>query len=256
MQGDITLPVNFGIIKQDTYYWCGPATTQMILSARGILLSESDLARSLGTTVDGTNSIRQLTAVLNDKLPDAKFIVREIADPASRQAKDLWWSDVKWSIDGGYGVGANIIAPQSNPPKPTRGEFLSYSGFPVYHYLAIMGYNEARREVLVADSGFRDYLYWASADQMATVVAGKGYTSATAVPADGVDAPAVIDFIKAFVGPVISDVKDVREQFCGQGSRDAGQYRGWRQLGQTATGANRTLVDGLADFRDHVAAVR
>lgn len=249
MQSDITLPVNFGIIKQDTYYWCGPATTQMILSARGILLSESDLARSLGTTVDGTNSIRQLTAVLNDKLPDADYIWREIADPASRQAKDLWWSDVKRSIDGGYGVGANIIAPQSNPPRPTRGEFLSYSGFPVYHYLAIMGYNEARREVLVADSGFRDYLYWASADQMATVIAGKGYTSATAAPVDDIDAPAVIDFIKTFVGPIISDVKDVREQFCGQSSRDAGQYRGWRQLGQRPDGSNRTLVDGLADLR-------
>lgn len=256
MQGDVTLPVNFGIIRQDTYYWCGPATTQMILSARGQLVGESQLARELGTTVNGTNSIDLLTAVLNDRLPDADFIWREIADPASDKAKGTFWVDVKRSIDGGYGVGANIVAPKNNPPKPTRGESLSYSGFPVYHYLAIMGYNEARREVLVADSGFPDYLYWAGADQMATVIAGKGYTSATAAPVDDLDAPAVIDFIKAFIGPVISDAKDVREQFCGRGSRDAGQFTGWRQLGQRPDGSNRTLVDGLADFRDHVGAVR
>lgn len=40
--------------------------------------------------------------------------------------------------------------------------------------------------------------------------------------------------------PVGSDVKDVREQLCGEGSRDAGEYDGWPQLG------GRTFVDALA----------
>ncbi|MFF0631520.1 N-acetylmuramoyl-L-alanine amidase [Nocardia sp. NPDC004151] len=66
---------------------------------------------------------------------------------------------------------------------------------------------------------------------------------------DGEDAPMsaaevnqIQDFITAFCGPISSDVKDIREQLCGQSQRDAGQYDGWPQLG------NRTVVDALADI--------
>ncbi|MFC9769653.1 glycoside hydrolase family 19 protein [Rhodococcus jostii] len=40
--------------------------------------------------------------------------------------------------------------------------------------------------------------------------------------------------------PIGSDVKDIREQLCGEGSRDAGEYAGWLQLG------GRTIPDALA----------
>ncbi|MFC9768477.1 peptidoglycan DD-metalloendopeptidase family protein [Rhodococcus jostii] len=40
--------------------------------------------------------------------------------------------------------------------------------------------------------------------------------------------------------PIGSDVKDIREQLCGEGSRDAGEYAGWPQLG------GRTIPDALA----------
>lgn len=33
------------------------------------------------------------------------------------------------------------------------------------------------------------------------------------------------DFITVFLGPVISDVKDIRQQITG--GRDSGQYDGW-----------------------------
>ncbi|WP_327143092.1 peptidoglycan recognition protein family protein [Nocardia sp. NBC_01327] len=49
------------------------------------------------------------------------------------------------------------------------------------------------------------------------------------------------DFITAFCGPISSDVKDIREQLCGQGQRDGAEYAGWPQLG------NRTLVDAIAE---------
>ncbi|MFD7846335.1 N-acetylmuramoyl-L-alanine amidase [Nocardia sp. NPDC059764] len=66
---------------------------------------------------------------------------------------------------------------------------------------------------------------------------------------DGEDAPMsaaevteLKEFITTFCGPIGSDVKDIREQLCGQGQRDAGQYAGWPQLN------NRTVVDALADI--------
>ncbi|WP_235681139.1 peptidoglycan DD-metalloendopeptidase family protein [Tomitella gaofuii] len=63
----------------------------------------------------------------------------------------------------------------------------------------------------------------------------------------------IIGFIKGYVGPVISDVKDVREQLTG--GRDWGEFPGWPQLGQNDDGANMTVVDSLADTRRRVIAL-
>ena len=63
----------------------------------------------------------------------------------------------------------------------------------------------------------------------------------------------IADFIKGFVGPVISDVKDIRAQLTG--GRDAGEFPGWPQLGQTSSGANLTLVDGVAAARRDITAL-
>jgi hypothetical protein len=43
-----------------------------------------------------------------------------------------------------------------------------------------------------------------------------------------------------------SNIGDIREQLCGKGSRDTGQYDGWEQLGQNEDGRNRTVVDAVA----------
>ncbi|WP_405164765.1 M23 family metallopeptidase [Nocardia sp. NBC_01499] len=74
-----------------------------------------------------------------------------------------------------------------------------------------------------------------------------------AYPGEGTDAPMtaaevkqIQDFIKGFCGPIGSDAKDIREQLCGQGSRDGGQFTGWRQLG------GKSVVDALADIRNKV----
>lgn len=78
----------------------------------------------------------------------------------------------------------------------------------------------------------------------------------------------IIGFIKAYVGPLISDVKDIREQLTG--SRDlvyeddakgnrvvdwAASFKGWKQLGQNPDGSNKTVVDSLADARDRIIAL-
>lgn len=59
-------------------------------------------------------------------------------------------------------------------------------------------------------------------------------------PMSAAEVKQVQDFVAGFVGPIGSDVKDLREQACGAGQRDAGQYDGWPQLG------GRTIVDALA----------
>lgn len=74
----------------------------------------------------------------------------------------------------------------------------------------------------------------------------------------------IIKFIQIYLGPVISDVKDIREQLTGSrdlviredGSTDwKASFKGWRQLGQNADGSNKTVVDSLGDARDRVVAL-
>ncbi|MEU8898079.1 N-acetylmuramoyl-L-alanine amidase [Nocardia sp. NPDC048505] len=57
------------------------------------------------------------------------------------------------------------------------------------------------------------------------------------------DVARIEEFITAFCGPIGSDIKDIREQLCGQGQRDNGQFGGWPQLD------GLTLVEAIADIR-------
>lgn len=182
--GDVLLKFDNTIIPQETYYWCGPATMQVLLRIRGLSVTEKYMADQLPTTTNGTDTILYLTRELNERLGDIYRTVA-VGDPPGEAAHKAFFEAVKHSVDAGYGVGANIIAPASNPPRPTRGEPLrGYGSSPIYHYLSIVGYNEKTGEIAIADSGFSPYFYWVNARQFLTVIAGKGYTwAANAVSA-------------------------------------------------------------------------
>ncbi|MEV6276137.1 N-acetylmuramoyl-L-alanine amidase [Nocardia sp. NPDC051832] len=62
-------------------------------------------------------------------------------------------------------------------------------------------------------------------------------------PMSAAEVSQIQEFITAFCGPIGSDIKDVREQLCGTGQRDAGQFAGWPQLD------GLTLVEAIADIR-------
>lgn len=180
---DLVLPHNASIIPQETYYWCGPASVQVALDVRGIGVTEADMARALGTTTNGTNHIGLIAGVLNARVP-ADYVIRQIpGDNATREQVELLWSDVLASIRAGYAVVYNLMVPPSNYPKGTRGENVQYGGGWVYHYATVVGCNPDTREVRIADSGFRPYEYWMSVEQLASCIAGKGYTATPREPA-------------------------------------------------------------------------
>lgn len=180
------LPYPRDQVTQDTGWNCGPASVQTILWSRGELFSEGDLARQLGTHQGGTDSIRQFPGVLNRHLPGANYISVEMPhDPPNPNQVERLWRDLTSSINAGYGVVGNIVAPRNNYPRAVLPSTISplYAGGTVYHYFAIMGYSDEGgfRRVWIADSGFYPYGYWMSFDQLASLIPPKGYSYATAV---------------------------------------------------------------------------
>lgn len=186
------------IVTQETGWWCGPAATQVVLNARGIKLQESAIAAQIeqienpgrGDDRDGTDYVGLIETFLDGQVPEAKYTsVYMPKDPPTKAQRDKLWSDLKKSIDAGWGVVANFVAPPNNYPRGVKGSAgPAYGGGTVYHYVALMGYDDSpsRRAVWVADSGFQPQGYWISFDQCATLIPPKGYCYANT----SVEAPA------------------------------------------------------------------
>lgn len=158
---------------QETGYFCGPGSTQIALTARGIYVSERELANELGTDIDGTDWIGQITSVLASRtgLP---YVTREIPnDPPTQFQRDLLWDDVVKSINGGNAMVGNIVAPPGNQPP----------GYPqwqtIYHYICLTGYDDETMSIHVSDpanfSGIGEY--WLTHDKLASLISPKGYSA-------------------------------------------------------------------------------
>lgn len=157
---------------QSTGYWCGPASTRIALSARGIYASQQQMANELGTTENGTDWIGQVTGVLNDHV-GAWYETKEMPnDPPTQAQRDLLWDDIVFDIDRGYALVANIVAPANNHPP-------GYPNYTIYHYFTVIGYNADTQEVLIADpAGFAPTeTYWLTFNQLATLIPPKGYSA-------------------------------------------------------------------------------
>ena len=181
------LPYDRAIVGQETGWWCGPASTQVVLNSRGIVVAEADLAREIGTTTGGTDYVGLIERVLDRVTPDAHYTSVYIEqDPPSRAQRDRLWRDILTSIDAGYGVVVNWVAPPGNYPRGVKGSVSPrYGGGVVFHYVALMGYDDAAAAaVWIADPGFWPGGYWISFDQLCSLIPPKGYCYADTTVAE------------------------------------------------------------------------
>jgi hypothetical protein len=173
------LPVNPSIVTQENGWQCGPATVQNAIWAKqDRIVSESQLARELGTTVNGTDTIEYLDRVLGNHL-GVDHLTQWIAnDPPTAQQVDVFWDRLRAAVDNGYGIAMNWIAPVGNYPRAVGGTTSpSYGGGDVYHYTLAGGYDDnGHRWVFVIDSGFQPKTYKIAVEQCVSLIAGKGYT--------------------------------------------------------------------------------
>ncbi|SDZ42385.1 Peptidase_C39 like family protein [Micromonospora pattaloongensis] len=156
---------------QPNFYYCGPASTRIALSAQGHTPSQDDVANQLGTTLAGTNSSFEIMRVLNKVIGKDVYQVREISGPgASPRQMDQLQADVVDSISNGRVVVANIVGGATDNAGFWRS-------FPGGHYVTVVGYSDEGRQVQVADpSGVGPNTYWMSTITMANWMAGRGYS--------------------------------------------------------------------------------
>lgn len=160
-------------------YWCGPAATRIALSVRmNNPPDEGALANQLGTTVNGTDTINQVTGVLNQDLGTNYYETKQIPnDPPSQAQIDLLWSDVVTDVNNNYALVANIVAPPNNHPP-------GYPNTTIYHYFTVAGYNSDNQSVYIVDpaSGLPGFegvpnTYWLSLNELASLIPPKGYSA-------------------------------------------------------------------------------
>ena len=244
--GEIVLPYDHGITPQETGYWCGPASTQVVLNGQGIFVSEQDLANEMGTHGGGTDYIGQIETVLDNRVPHMSYItVNQPYDPMSHEDKERLWANLVRSMadEPRGGVVMNWVAPPGNYPIGIKGsESPHYGGGTIYHYVACMGIDDTDpnlRACWIADSGFYPFGYWCAFEQVSTLIPPKGYCYAAVEPTG----PPVPPPAERATYDILS-----YEQLCGP--RDGGGYgTGWPQLGQNTQGQNLYVVDALGAIK-------
>lgn len=155
---------------QPNFFYCGPASTRIALSAEGKDVSQDELAAKLGTTESGTDSAVDVTRVLNE-YTGGKYKTTEIRDEvATREQVERLRADIRAAVDADRPVVANILG----GARDVDGVEHSYPG----HYLTVVRYEDDGNTVLIADPARPDEpTYWMSVTELANWIAGRGYSS-------------------------------------------------------------------------------
>ncbi|MFC0566021.1 C39 family peptidase [Plantactinospora siamensis] len=163
--------LGFDYEAQPNYYYCGPAAARNALSADGHGISVDDLAKHMGTTEAGTNSAEDITRALNTVLGADKYRTTALSDPHVKpEQADQLQRDVRATLDDNRALVANVAGTATD----TDGAAHSYEGG---HYIAVVGYQDDGRQVLIADSANPDVAsYWVNTTDLANWMATRGYS--------------------------------------------------------------------------------
>ncbi|MCI4061595.1 C39 family peptidase [Micromonospora sp. R77] len=156
---------------QPNFYYCGPAATRNALSVLGKNIDVDAMAKEMGTTENGTNSINDITPVLN-KETGKHYRSVEIRDSkADDKQTDTLRADIVRTVDDGRAVVANIAGTATD----TDGNTHSFEGG---HYISVVGYRDGGKIVTIADSANPDQAaYRMSVDNLADWIATRGYSA-------------------------------------------------------------------------------
>jgi hypothetical protein len=158
---------------QPNFYYCGPAATRIAASAQGQVLTQDEVAKRLGTTVDGTPSAEDTTRVLNSITGKKAYHTTAIPDTTPKPAQmDQLQADVVRAVNDGRPVVVNVKGTESD----TAGTVHSYDGG---HYMTVVGYTDQGRTAKIADPADvnGDDFYTVTTIDLTNWMATRGYSS-------------------------------------------------------------------------------
>ncbi|WP_328852119.1 C39 family peptidase [Micromonospora globbae] len=157
---------------QPNFYYCGPAATRNALSVQGKDINVDAMAKEMGTTEAGTNSINDITPVLNKETGKNVYRSVEISTKqADDKQTDKLRTDIVDTVDDGRAVVANI----AGTAVDTDGNTHSFEGG---HYISVIGYRDGGKTVTIADSADPTMAsYRMSVDNLADWIATRGYSA-------------------------------------------------------------------------------
>ncbi|SIM81398.1 C39 family peptidase [Micromonospora cremea] len=158
---------------QPNFYYCGPAAARNALSVQGKDISVDAMAKEMGTTEAGTNSINDITPVLNKETgkKNAYHSVEISGSNADDKQTDKLRADVVRTVDDGRAVVANIAGTTTD----TDGGVHSFEGG---HYISVVGYRDGGNVVKIADSADPNMAsYEVTVEHLADWIATRGYAT-------------------------------------------------------------------------------
>ncbi|SCG45261.1 C39 family peptidase [Micromonospora coxensis] len=156
---------------QPNFYYCGPAAARNALSVQGKDIDVDAMAKIMGTTENGTNSINDITPVLNKETgkTDAYRSVEIKTPKADTKQTDTMRADIVAAINDGHAIVANIAGTATD----TNGGVHSFEGG---HYISVTGYRDNGHTVTIADSANPNTAsYEMDIDTLADWTATRGY---------------------------------------------------------------------------------
>ncbi|MCZ7436488.1 C39 family peptidase [Micromonospora sp. WMMC241] len=156
---------------QPNFYYCGPAAARNAISVLGKNIDVDAMAKEMGTTENGTNSINDITPVLNKETGKPYKSVEIKTGKADDTQTDKLRADIVKTVDDGRAVVANIAGTATD----TDGTTHSFEGG---HYISVVGYQDDGHTVTIADSANPDQAsYRMSVDNLADWIATRGYST-------------------------------------------------------------------------------
>lgn len=144
--------INVTCYKQETDYWCGPATVQQVIKwVTGTKYEQSTLASALGTTTAGTD-MTKIPGVLNDYIDEEHYVYASIEDQSS------WYEKIQSSVYNDRPAVLDI--------DTTKVDAFAYntSG----HFVNVSGYDTSENKVRITDPYKGKGNVWYSADDLYT----------------------------------------------------------------------------------------
>ena len=156
---------------QPNFYYCGPAAARNAISVLGKNIDVDAMAKEMGTTENGTNSINDITPVLNKETGKTYRSVEIKDGKADDKQTDTLRADIVRTVDDGRAVVANIAGTATD----TDGNTHSFEGG---HYISVVGYQNDGHTVTIADSANPNTAsYRISVDNLADWIATRGYSA-------------------------------------------------------------------------------